>query len=460
MVYAITIVTVAVFFVVYLLTREKPRDKHAKILGEKDYNSACKEFVRHMPLPKECGSVNDKFYKRHIKFALFTLKNKKYKGIFDDFLENKELLQPLLKAEYSCLADLASVESEPRCVKIARFCLESSDYIFIADRVKTIFDEQNKFRTITFGEILHMKEAFLYTLLEKAYFVFNDLKTLTKVMKIAKKYVNDDGNLLFDKKYKSYAKSKLFLSLCAISAGYSGESHKKSFVDTVDDIYAKYVRLLDSLQSVLYYDFSVHYSPLEIFDKFDSFANATETQKINFLTLFSKLSDKENLDEFMYAIRVEKYMTTSSAGHAKVWRHSLFDRKYCVISQRQNLSMLASALRSDIFMKIYFDNVKEVKKQNSISKIIDFENTFEPIYKFSTINFGLSVQNDVLRLSPHLPFNVVSADVEFKSKDTTHRVKILKGEEEKIYLGNTQIKGTCLIKLADKPLDITVIVKG
>ena len=460
MVYAITIVTVAVFFVVYLLTREKPRDKHAKILGEKDYNSACKEFVRHMPLPKECGSVNDKFYKRHIKFALFTLKNKKYKGIFDDFLENKELLQPLLKAEYSCLADLASVESEPRCVKIARFCLESSDYIFIADRVKTIFDEQNKFRTITFGEILHMKEAFLYTLLEKAYFVFNDLKTLTKVMKIAKKYVNDDGNLLFDKKYKSYAKSKLFLSLCAISAGYSGESHKKSFVDTVDDIYAKYVRLLDSLQSVLYYDFSVHYSPLEIFDKFDSFANATETQKINFLTLFSKLSDKENLDEFMYAIRVEKYMTTSSAGHAKVWRDSLFDRKYCVISQRQNLSMLASALRSDIFMKIYFDNVKEVKKQNSISKIIDFENTFEPIYKFSTINFGLSVQNDVLRLSPHLPFNVVSADVEFKSKDTTHRVKILKGEEEKIYLGNTQIKGTRLIKLADKPLDITVIVKG
>ena len=110
-------------------------------------------------------------------------------------------------------------------------------------------------------------------------------------------------------------------------------------------------------------------------------------------------------------------------------------------------------------MKIYFDDAKEAKKQKSISKIIDFENTFEPIYKFSTINFGLSVQNDVLRLSPHLPSNVVSADVAFKSKDTTHRVKILKGDEEKIYLGNTQIKGTHLIKLADKPLEITVVVK-
>lgn len=459
MVYAITIITVAIFFVIYLITREKPRDKYAKSLDEKDYNSACKEYVRLIPLPEECGAVNDKFYKRQTKLALFALENKKYKGIFDDFLENKDLLQPLLKADYSFLADLPSIESEPRCVKLARFCLEHSDYIFIADRVKTLFDAQNKMRTITFGEITHMKEAFLYVLLEKAYFLFDDLKTITKVMKIAKKYVSDDGNVLLDKKYKVYSKSKLFLSLCAINAGYNGEAHKKSFVDTVDDIYAKYAHLLDSVQSVLYYDFSVHYSPLEIFDKFDSFANATETQKINFLTLFSKLSDKENLDEFMYAIRAEKYMATSSAGHAKVWRNALFNRKYCVISQQENLSALASALRSDIFMKIYFDDAKEAKKKKSISKIIDFENTFEPIYKFSTINFGLSVQNGVLRLSPHLPSNIVSADVSFKANDTTHRMKILKGDEEKIYLGNTQIKGTRLIKLADKPLDITVVVK-
>ncbi len=459
MVYAITIITVAVFFAIYLLTREKPCDKYAKKMSESEFNSDSREYVRSMPLPEECGAVNDKYYKRHIKFALFSLKSKKYKGIFDDFLENKDLMQPLLKADYACLEDLPSVENEPRCVKLARFCLEHSDYIFITDRVKTIFDEQNKMRTITFGEISHMKEAFLYVLLEKAYFVFYDLKTITQVMKIAKKYVNDDGNVLLDKKYKAYSKSKLFLSLCAINAGYSGEAHKKSFVDMIDNIYSTYVHLLDSVQSVLYYDFSVHYSPLEIFDKFDSFANATETQKINFLTLFSKLSDKENLDEFMYAIRAEKYMTTSSSGHAKVWQNSLLDRKYCVISQQENLSMLASALRSDIFMKIYFDDVKEAKKQKSISKIIDFENTFEPMYKFSTINFGLSVQHDVLRLSPHLPSNVVSADIAFKSKDTTHKVKILKGDEEKIFLGNTQIKGTHLIKLADKPLDITVVVK-
>lgn len=459
MVYAITIVTVAVFFVIYLFTREKPRDKYAKKLSESKFNADCKEYVRSMPLPEECGTLNDKYYKRHVKFALFTLKNKKYKGIFDDFLENKDSLQPLLKADYSCIEDLPSVENEARCVKLARFCLEHSDYIFIADRVKTLFDEQNKMRTITFGEINYMKEAFLYVLLEKAYFVFDDLKTLTKVMKIAKKYVNDDGNALMDKKYKAYSKSKLFLSLCAINAGYSGDTHKKSFIDTIDNIYSSYVHLLDSVQNVLYYDFSAHYSPLEILDKFDSFANATETQKINFLSLFSKLSDKENLDEFMYAIRVEKYMTTSSAGHVKVRRNSLFGKKYCVISQQENLSMLAAALRSDIFMKIYFDDVKEAKKQKSISKIVDFENTFEPIYKFSTINFGLSVQNDVLRLSPHLPSYVESADVAFKSKDTMHRLRILKGDEEKIYLGSTQIKGTHLIKLADKPLDITVVVK-
>ena len=459
MVYAITIVTVAVFFAIYLLTREKPKEEYARLLCESDYNAACKNYVRTMPLPSESCDIKDKYFKRNVKLSLFILKNKKYKGMFEDFCANKDVLQPLLNADFSPLAELASVNGEPRSVKLARFCLESADYIFIADRVKTLFDEQNKMRTPTFAEILHMKEAFLYVLLEKTFFLLNDLKTLTKVMKIAKRYVEDEGNSVMDKRYKAYAKSKLFLSLCAIKAEYSGETHKKVFADTIDEIYRKYVHVLDSVQSVLYYDFSVHYSPLEIFDKFDSFSNATENQKINFLNLFSKLSDKENLDEFMYAIRAEKYIETSSQSACKVQRKSLFGRKYCIISKQENLSMLASALNSDVFMKIYFDDAKNAKKYKSMSKFVDFENTFEPIYKFSTVNFGLSVHGDTLRISPHLPKNVLSADLTFKAGDTVHNLKIKKGDEEKLYLGNTMLRGTHIVKLAQKPLNITVVVK-
>ncbi len=459
MVYAITVVTVAIFFAIYLLTREKPREKTFSCLKESEYNEACDEYARESALPKEGSSTKDKYYKRNIKFIEFCLKNKKYKGVFDDFLENKDVLQPLLKMNYSSLANLASVDNEPRCVNLARFCLAQSDYIFIADRVKTLFDAQNKVRTLSFSEIMAMKEAFLYVLLEKTYFIYNDLRTIAKAMKIAKKYAKDDGLLASDKKYKDYSKSKLFLSLCAIESNYGGESHKGALVDTADRIYRCYTRVVDSIQCILYYDFSRHYSPLEIFDKFESFVNATETQKINFLSLFSKLSDKENIDEFMYAVRAEKYMQTSSAGHIDTSQKTFFGTRFCLVKQKENLSMLAVALKSDAFMKLYFDDKNNAKKFNTITKIVDFENTFEPVYKFSNVNFGLSVNGDVLRVSPHLPKNVVSADLVFQANDVYHHLKIKRGEQEKLYLGNTLLKGTHLVKLAKKPLDVTVVVK-
>lgn len=459
MVYAITIAVVGIFFIAYLLTREKPREVFYECLNEDEYLTASKQFIRLQPLPEESGNINDKYYKRNIRLSNLRLKQKKYKRLFADFLESEQQIQVLLKTKYDKLSELPSIDGEARCVKLARFCLANSDYIFISDRVKTLFDEQNRMRTLTFPETMAMKEAFLYVLLEKCYYIFQSLTTLTKAMKIAKKYVNDNGNVFMDKVYKEYAKSKLFLSLCAIEANYSGETHKKAFADVIDCLYHSFSRVLDSVQSVLYYDFSVHYSPLEIFDKFENFSNATETQKINFLTLFSKLSDKENLDEFMYAIRAEKYMDSSSSGHVKVTSVNVLGNKFCVIRHKQDMSMLAASLRNDIFMKVYFDNEKASKNRSSISKIVDFENTFEPIYKFSNVNFGLSTQNGILKISPHLPKNIMSANVIFQENGTEHQIQILKGNEEKIYLGNTQIKGTHLIKLSDKPMQLKVIVK-
>lgn len=459
MVYAITSVTVAIFFVLYLLTRKKPREKAFSCLTDSAFCAACSEYTRDMPLPKEGCLIKDKYFKRNIKFVGFCLKSKKYKGVFDDFLENNEVLQPILKMKYSSLANLASVDGEPRCVNLARFCLAQSDYIFIADRVKTLFDAQNKVRTLSFLEIMAMKAAFLYVLLEKIYFNYDDLHTIAKVMKIAKKYAKNDNLYVADKKYKEYSKSKLFLSLCAIQSNYGGDAHKGALVDTVDKIYRCYTRVVDSIQCVLYYDFSRHYSPLEIFDKFDGFVNATETQKINFLTMFSQLSDKENIDEFMYAVRAEKYMRTSSAGHIDTAQKTLFGTRFCLVKQKENLSMLAVALKSDAFMKLYFDDKNNAKSINTITKIVDFENTFEPIYKFSNVNFGLSVNGDVLRVSPHLPNNVVSADLVFNANGVNHHLRIKRGEQEKLYLGNTLLNGTHLIKLADKPLDVTVVIK-
>lgn len=36
---------------------------------------------------------------------------------------------------------------------------------------------------------------------------------------------------------------------------------------------------------------------------------------------------------------------------------------------------------------------------------------------------------------------------------------IMRGDDTEIYLGNTKVEGTKFIRLAKKPLDVTVIVK-
>ena len=61
-------------------------------------------------------------------------------------------------------------------------------------------------------------------------------------------------------------------------------------------------------------------------------------------------------------------------------------------------------------------------------------------------------------MSPHLPNEIVSADIVFEKFDTKNTLKILKGDEDALYLGNTKLSGTTQIKLSNKPLDITVIV--
>lgn len=120
--------------------------------------------------------------------------------------------------------------------------------------------------------------------------------------------------------------------------------------------------------------------------------------------------------------------------------------------------MLGAALSSDFFMRVLFDK-KSTKENKSILKLVDFENSFEPIYKFNNLNFGISTLGDVLRISPHLPDNIDSADVVFSNNGIKHTMHIKRGEDTKIYLGNTRIEGTKYIRLANKPLDITVIVK-
>ncbi|MDE6302650.1 MAG: hypothetical protein K2M36_03570, partial [Clostridia bacterium] len=130
----------------------------------------------------------------------------------------------------------------------------------------------------------------------------------------------------------------------------------------------------------------------------------------------------------------------------------------CIINQKRDISMLAAALGSAHFMNLYFvdEGKNDGKSSKSISKMLECENTFEPIYKFHTINFGISTSGGKLRISPSLPRGIERADIVFDAYGLKNSLHIERGDEKELYLGNTKICGVEQIKLGDKPIDVTV----
>lgn len=455
MAHVLTLSITLFFIILYVLLQKKPREVYCKALSDAQFKDKSHNYVREMPIPSKSCTIDDKKLKRRIKFIRFILNQKKYKGIFCDFCDNENILQTLLKADFSELCNLLSVDNKPRVVLLAEFTLKHTDYIFTQDRFLTLCNEQNRVHTLSFNEILHFKEAFLYALLEKTVYIYVNMYTIAKTMRLAKNYVNGGGNISLDKKYKSYSKSKLFLELCALQGGYAQKTDNSVLQSILDEKYNEFARVMQSCQSVLAFDFSRYYTPLEILDKYSTFSNATIAQKQNFLSLLSTLSDKENLDEFMYTIRLEKYIATCSATYTRLKRVEILGRRICILSRKRDISMLSAALSSDLYMKLFFDK-KPSRNSNSVLKFVDFENTFEPVYKFNNLNFGISTLGGVLKVNPHLPKEIVSADVTFFNNGTNHTLHVVRSNTSGIFLGDTEIKGTHYIRLGEKPLEVTV----
>lgn len=452
--YAVSIAVVAIFITIYFLTRQGVRPMYYEFFDDSLYFSALGEFIKSLPLPKEGSKTDAKKYVSSVKFAISKLKMKRYGSFFEKFNEMEDEIKSLLKLDLSSLEELPSIDGEPRIVLIARFCLAHSDYKFSEDRVISIISEQNKRRTLSFKEILSFKQAFIYVLLEKLCYIYKQLDTLARVYTLAAKYVYNP--ILLSGKYKKLTKSKLFLSLCAINVGYKMDSFSKLHADVINSFVGQIKEIERAVDEVKSFDFSRLYTPLEILDKFEVFAGSPPEVKQGFLSLVQEASDKENLDEFMYVIRLEKYMQSASAGHISVKRMGLFSHTVCVIRQKRDMTMLAIALGSRHFMNLYFSPNEKKKNGKSISKMLDFENTFEPIYKFHTLNFGISTTGGKLKISPRLPRQIESADIVFDAYGVKNSLHILRGEEKELYLGNTKISGVEQIKLGDKPLDITL----
>ena len=450
--YAIPIAVVAVFITLYFISRPKIKAMYFDAYDDATYIEQCEQYIKNLKLPKEGGKTQFKRYKSCVKRIMFSIKMRRYCGFFDKFTALEDEIKPILKQDFAELEDLPSINGEPRAVLLARFCLARSDYSFSEDRVKIMLETYNKHKTLSFCEIMAMNKAFAYVLIEKLTYDFLQVDTLAKIYRLSAKYVYNP--VLLDEKYKKLAKSKLFLSICALHAGYKMEFFANIHSEVTDALSQNMKDLLSAIKQASEYDFSRYYTPLEILDKFDVFSSADNGAKHNFLALVKKLSDDENLDEFMYTVRLEKYMKSASAGHLRVKRLSFMSRTFCIINHKKDLTMLATALTSNHFMNLYF----APKRNKSITKSLQFENTFEPIYKFHTVNFGISTVGGRLRIAPALPRQIERADLVFDVNGVKNDLHIVRGDEKQLHLGDTLISGVDQIKLGKTPLNITVTV--
>ena len=404
--YAIPIAVVAVFITLYFISRPKIKAMYFDAYDDATYIEQCEQYIKNLKLPKEGGKTQFKRYKSCVKRIMFSIKMRRYCGFFDKFTALEDEIKPILKQDFAELEDLPSINGEPRAVLLARFCLARSDYSFD----------------------------------------FLQVDTLAKIYRLSAKYVYNP--VLLDEKYKKLAKSKLFLSICALHAGYKMEFFANIHSEVTDALSQNMKDLLSAIKQASEYDFSRYYTPLEILDKFDVFSSADNGAKHNFLALV------ENLDEFMYTVRLEKYMKSASAGHLRVKRLSFMSRTFCIINHKKDLTMLATALTSNHFMNLYF----APKRNKSITKSLQFENTFEPIYKFHTVNFGISTVGGRLRIAPALPRQIERADLVFDVNGVKNDLHIVRGDEKQLHLGDTLISGVDQIKLGKTPLNITVTV--
>lgn len=451
-----------VYLIVYFITHKTKREVNEEYYDNSTFNHKSNEYIKSLPYPNKSSSNNSKKYVRCMKFCKFRIKHSILRKSFESFFDDEKRIKDLSKIDYSCIDNLPSIMSDDalndaRVVSIVRFMFSHSNYYFDESRLLHIVKSQNYSKTLTFQEIRYMKECSCYVLLEKLQFIYRELNTFIKMSRIARAYIKHPKLISKVKRYKDLIKSPLFISLCAQLVSVGDDELCKCFVNRIDEIYLLYSNTLYSFGRVLNYDFSRLYSPLEIYSKFEVFDSASENEKVNFLTLASKLSDKENIDEFMFAIRVEKMLNTVSRSKIKPKQINLLSSSIFIYIAKKNITMLCHALSSHYYMSLYF-NKKRTRHRKSIINNLDYENTFEPIYKFNSINFAISTSNDLLHIIPNLPKNIERASFVVNHNKINHLIEIERGDNQELLLDNTKITGTSYIKLSNKPLKIKVIV--
>lgn len=450
---------IAVLFVVlYLLVKPVGREEFCEPLNEESFAEESRRFAALMPLPERGGKdLNAAKFARKVKKAAHkTLKEEDkefFSRLYAPFCEKKEEIDYLLGLDYSALGNLPFVGTEPRTVKIAQFVLSHSKFLLAEDRIDTAMKAVTDKVTPTFEEILNFPIAVCFCLLRKLAAVADNLEKMIDIAARARRIAAHPARAEQSPDFHRLKNNVVFNRICAAELGYEGAKFDKSFGDLADEAVFYTDNVFVSLRVLQYLDFCQYYKPLNILAKYDVLKNSKEKIVTNYFNALSRQSERENLDETAYALRLENYISKGIIPPLEVRARNVGKKRIAVCSEEDNIVSLARALTSDAAMQLSFGGGDG--KSNKASKI-RIKSEKPPKTETYTIKLGISERDRNLVLSPALPSCVEDVVVEFEYDGVRHRITFVKSVSKSLTVNGTAMFGVPSVRLGTIPLDIKV----
>lgn len=455
--YAICFSVTAIFVLLYFVLKPAPRESFSVTFDDRKFCECARKTALELPDPQENGKPTDTaIYARCISRAERKIDSTDGEEFFRRFAltlsDRKKDLDELKKKDFSALQNLPSVNGRPRVCVIAEKILAHSRYIFCADRAETMLNAVNAVRTLTFPEIMALEDAFTQVLFIKTGLLCRRATTLDRIRKSAKRIAGKPYTYKSDRDFVRLKNNVVFSKFCGEELGYTAEQSTANYDSICDDTLFTLANVLDSLDNVRLFDFSVFYEPLKIIATFETYVKCDFECKKGFLTALSRQSTRENLDETAYAVRLLNYSDYGKLPPVRAKRLNFGSKKAVFAGFDDDIVTLARALSSETYMSLIYG---KSSKGKSTLENLKIKNSLLPKIRIVGTEFDFSVNEDKLKIHPRFPKDIERAEIVFHHKGVSHTVIIEPGTEE-LTVNGTVFKGIPDVYLGDIPLTIKI----
>lgn len=450
---------VAVLFVVlYLLVKPVRRESFCEPLDENQFAAESRRLAEIMPPPERGGKdVGAAKYARKVKKAAKIAlddEDEKYFGrLYAPFREHGEEIESLCRTDFSRLADLPYTDGVPRTVKIADFVLTHSKYLLAEDRLDAALYAVTEKTTLTFEEMRAFPVAVRFCILKKLAATVEAAEKMRDIAARARRIAAHPARAASSSDFRALKRNAVFNRVCAEKLGYEGATFAKTFGNLADETVFYTENCFLSLRLLTLFDFSRYYNPLKIMAKYEVLKKSDEKTVTAFFNALSRQSERENLDETAYALRLENYTDKGFIPPLNVRMLGSGKRRISVVGENDDIVTLARALTSDTAMQLAFG--AGTGKKKSMEKLL-IKSPKPPKMLQYTVEMGISERDGNMTVKPSFPACVNGARIDFVHDGVRHSITFEKGETKAMTVNGTAMFGVPSVKLGSIPLDIKI----